>query len=128
MLTIIPRTNRAGTKSWHGRQARADERLRAPSRASDELDSAGRSRLRVARRAAGTFAIQGVLAGRLKSRLGLRRRAIYVWFMRAQLSGLLAMMLSCFVVSAADAVKEKDGGKELFNGKDLSGWKVTEFG
>jgi hypothetical protein len=48
--------------------------------------------------------------------------------MRAQLSLWLAMVLSCFCISAAEAVKEKPDARELFNGKDLSGWKKTEFG
>src|SRR5690349_10264964 len=50
----------------------------------------------------------------------------YLSRMRAQLSFVLTLLLSCFFTSAADAPKES--GKEIFNGKDLSGWKKTEFG
>src|ERR1041385_3745211 len=46
--------------------------------------------------------------------------------MRARLSFVLAIVLSSFCVSAAEPAKGKD--IELFNGKDLSGWKKTEFG
>jgi hypothetical protein len=51
--------------------------------------------------------------------------------MRAQLSFLLAILLSAFCASAADSAKEpktKETGIELFNGKNLDGWKATDFG
>jgi hypothetical protein len=47
--------------------------------------------------------------------------------MRGQIVRVLALGLSCLFLNAADATKE-DVGKDLFNGKDLSGWKKTEFG
>ena len=48
--------------------------------------------------------------------------------MSARLSLLAALVLSCFCVTAAEPAKSKDNAKDLFNGKDLSGWKKTEFG
>ena len=47
--------------------------------------------------------------------------------MSARFSLLAAMVLSVVSMTAAEPAK-KDEGKELFNGKDLSGWAKTEFG
>lgn len=48
--------------------------------------------------------------------------------MRASLSFLLAIILGCYAAGAAEPAKANAEGKELFNGKDLSGWRKTEFG
>lgn len=48
--------------------------------------------------------------------------------MRSQLSLFFALLVSCVCLSAADAPKDKETARELFNGKDLTGWKKTEFG
>jgi len=62
--------------------------------------------------------------GTWKRRLGARVAEIYGGDMRATLSFLAAIVLSGWAVMAAEA----DKGKDLFNGKDLSGWAKTEFG
>ena len=50
--------------------------------------------------------------------------------MSARFSLLMALVLSCVWIGAAEPAKKDESkeGKELFNGKDLAGWKVTEFG
>jgi hypothetical protein len=50
-----------------------------------------------------------------------------VFRMSARFSLLAALVLSCVWIGAAEPEKS-DEGKELFNGKDLTGWKATEFG
>src|SRR5213595_146049 len=62
--------------------------------------------------------------GTWKRRLGGRRVEIYDGDMRATLSFLVTIVFSGWAVIAAEPDKEKD----LFNGKDLSGWVKTEFG
>jgi hypothetical protein len=46
--------------------------------------------------------------------------------MRARLVLSILTLLLAVNLSAADAPKTE--GKELFNGKDLKGWKITDFG
>jgi len=41
---------------------------------------------------------------------------------------LLVLFTSLLSMLAAEPTKDAEKGKELFNGKDLSGWKKTEFG
>src|SRR5205807_10265703 len=48
--------------------------------------------------------------------------------MRVRLSFLLALLCLCLVGSAAEPAKDAGTTKELFNSKDLSGWKKTDFG
>jgi hypothetical protein len=48
--------------------------------------------------------------------------------MRLRLFVLLALFLPSLCVLAAEPPKESDKTKDLFNGKDLSGWKKTELG
>jgi hypothetical protein len=48
--------------------------------------------------------------------------------MRARMTYLLALAFSCFISFAAEPAKEAGTTKDLFNGKDLSGWKKTDFG
>ena len=48
---------------------------------------------------------------------------------RSKILALMAtMLLAAGPAWAADAAKAKDEGKELFDGKTLSGWKTPEFG
>jgi hypothetical protein len=56
-----------------------------------------------------------------------RRRRIYLVGMRARFLIFLAAMVCGFTSAAAEQPKEAKV-QELFNGKDLTGWKPTEFG
>jgi hypothetical protein len=58
--------------------------------------------------------------------LSARRSRGYVPFMRARITLLFASLIFAASLFAADAPKPE--GKELFNGKDLKGWKITDFG
>jgi len=72
--------------------------------------------------------VETVLRAKHDIGLALLCAAIYDCRMRARLSFCLAIALSCWSLSAAEPAKPKDDGKDLFNGKDLSGWTKTEFG
>ena len=69
-----------------------------------------------------------VILPRKKPRLSHRGTATYLQPMRARMTYLLALAFSCFFVSAAEPAKDTGTTKDLFNGKDLGGWKKTEFG
>jgi hypothetical protein len=63
-----------------------------------------------------------------KAGLSHRNTRIYLHAMRSRLISMLAMVSFCFAGVAAEPAKETGTTKDLFNGKDLSGWKKTEFG